>query len=848
MSGPRGLGLGAFLAAAFLLAYFAARQLGVPPAICEVMVCLPAAWAAVVLGRRALRTLGPERRFCALLATSALAWTAGQLLWARAVAQNQDPALEPDPLLDLFFVGFVVPALAAALLGPGPRLFRPDALDRADATLGIVALFFVFLRLVFLPNIGASGLQDLRSLLLASLCLALASLASARFFFADEASVRRDYGLLVFFAVTYGVGSAIANGIGPMPPPGSLFDLAWFVPFFLLAAIASPGGRQWERLPSWGVVLLVGSLPLVVDVASHWLWPESRPALDLPAVLTFAALVGIGCAIRLGLQESRDEAARTRDLERLEEERRSGRLDSLSTATGPLVAALRRAVEMLAFRALNAETALGSEAPLVRQQVERALGLTREIEAALGRGHLDPQRVVDVARLLERTLQAELDAGLPIRVRMIARTLPPVVAEPRSLAAAFRELARNAAQASPGGTLEVRGEREPGALVLRFADDGPGVPEEIRASVFDPFFTTGRAGAGVGLGLTLVHFVARELGGSVRLEPGGGGGAAFVMRLPLADRRTPGHGRPSGRDADSIDGGRGHRRLDHVEAGVGQSARPGGRQPRRFHRCLRVAPCGALGGNAHALFPPRPGCPRGGSRASLRRPRVADTGGLALGGRGPASAGRRGRDRPGRPPCRRHSRPRRISGGPHGLRRPAHAGAGRGLLAHIGLRRRDSSASASRPPPLFSRHGRRALRPAARLSPSRWPSGSGRRERRQAPGSTIWLPPAPSASETSPSSCLSCSWAASVGTKRGAGAAPSCPPKPRRWLATSRPARPGDPVIRCEALRASEAARTCRSPRRMKGTFWLMMRRPSKSHDGSEEQGRHAERTKSGRR
>lgn len=538
MSARHGPGLGAFLAGSFLLGYFAARQLGVAPAVCEAMMSLPASYAAVALGRRARSTSGPQRRFYALLGSSALCWAVGQLLWARAVAQREDPALQPGPLLDLFFVGFVVPALAAALLGPGPRLFRPDPLDRTDATLSVVALSFVFLRLVFLPNIAATGLQDPGSLLLGLLCLALGAVASTRFFFADEAEARRAYGLLVPFAVTYGVGSALANGIGPMPPPGSLLDLAWFVPFFVLAAVGSSGRRPWERLPSWGLALLVGPLPLLVDALSRRLWPGGHQGSELRVSLTFAALVGIGCAIRLSLQEARDAVARRRDLERLEEERRSGRLDSLSSVTGPLLSDLRRAVEALAFRALSAEAALGSEASLVRQQVERALSLTREIETALGRGRLDPRREVDVARLLEETLQAELDAGLPLRVRLAAGALPPVVAEPRSLAAAFRELARNAAQASPGGTLEVRGERDLSALVLRFADDGPGIPEEIRASVFDPFFTTGRAGAGAGLGLTLVHFVARELGGSVRLEPGGGRGAAIVMRLPLADRRS----------------------------------------------------------------------------------------------------------------------------------------------------------------------------------------------------------------------------------------------------------------------------------------------------------------------
>ena len=504
---------------------------------------LPAAGAALALGRRAWGASGAERRFYALLATSALCWVIGQSLWAGAVARSEDPARGPGPLLDMFFIGFLVPALAAALVGPGPRLFRPDPRDRADATLSIVALGFVFVRFVFLPQALASGPPDLRSLLLAGLSLALAAVGSARFFFADEVEPRRAYGLIVAFATSYGLGSAVGNGIvGPMPPPGSLLDLVWFVPFFFLAAIASRSPRSWERLPSWGLVLLVGPLPLLVEVVARGLSREAGGRPELGVDVVFASLFGLGCAVRLVLQESHDVRSRVRDRDRLEEERRAGRLDSLSTITGPLLADLRRSVEVLAFRGLSAEPALGREAPLVREQVARALSLTREVETALGPGRLDPHLEVDVSRLLEQTLQAELDLGLPLRVRLTGGALPPVVAEPRSLAAAFRELARNAAQASPGGTLEVRAEREEGELVLRFADDGPGIAEEVRTSVFDPFFTTGRAGAGAGLGLTLVHFVAREIGGSVRLEPGGGGGAVMALRLPLEGRRRSGRG------------------------------------------------------------------------------------------------------------------------------------------------------------------------------------------------------------------------------------------------------------------------------------------------------------------
>ncbi|MFI9052117.1 sensor histidine kinase [Streptomyces sp. NPDC053427] len=75
---------------------------------------------------------------------------------------------------------------------------------------------------------------------------------------------------------------------------------------------------------------------------------------------------------------------------------------------------------------------------------------------------------------------------------------------------------------------------EPGATVLSVADNGPGVPTALRAAVFRDGWSTKKAPPhrGRGVGLTLVHGVARRYGGSVRLTERPGGGAVFTVRLP----------------------------------------------------------------------------------------------------------------------------------------------------------------------------------------------------------------------------------------------------------------------------------------------------------------------------
>ncbi|MBI5512796.1 MAG: HAMP domain-containing protein [Deltaproteobacteria bacterium] len=127
----------------------------------------------------------------------------------------------------------------------------------------------------------------------------------------------------------------------------------------------------------------------------------------------------------------------------------------------------------------------------------------------------------------------------------------PVRIDRMMLRRAFENLVRNAVQAlearaqkgGPGGTVWVRARlhttREGEAQAwLVVEDDGPGIPPEQRGKVWDPYFTT-RA-EGTGLGLAIVRKIALDHDGDVGLEARSGGGARFVLTLPLRDpARTP---------------------------------------------------------------------------------------------------------------------------------------------------------------------------------------------------------------------------------------------------------------------------------------------------------------------
>ncbi|MDP3274481.1 MAG: HAMP domain-containing sensor histidine kinase [Deltaproteobacteria bacterium] len=99
----------------------------------------------------------------------------------------------------------------------------------------------------------------------------------------------------------------------------------------------------------------------------------------------------------------------------------------------------------------------------------------------------------------------------------------------------MHNLARNAADAisqrEGGGHFEIVVGREGEELVLQFRDDGPGIPESVRARLFESFVTQGKRD-GTGLGLAIVKKVVEDHQGTVTVDTSDTG-TCFTLRLPL---------------------------------------------------------------------------------------------------------------------------------------------------------------------------------------------------------------------------------------------------------------------------------------------------------------------------
>lgn len=100
----------------------------------------------------------------------------------------------------------------------------------------------------------------------------------------------------------------------------------------------------------------------------------------------------------------------------------------------------------------------------------------------------------------------------------------------------FLNLIINAAQAiEQQGTIIISSEVNDaeGMVTITVRDTGPGIPEEIRGQLFDPFYTTKEEGKGTGLGLSVVYGIIQKHNGEITVSSKPGEGASFYLRLPL---------------------------------------------------------------------------------------------------------------------------------------------------------------------------------------------------------------------------------------------------------------------------------------------------------------------------
>jgi two-component system sensor histidine kinase ChvG len=159
--------------------------------------------------------------------------------------------------------------------------------------------------------------------------------------------------------------------------------------------------------------------------------------------------------------------------------------------------------------------------------------LTRLLELSRLDASQAPMEAFDLVSLVERVVERTHTPEQPVTVGW---SIPSRSWRGREhdLERALLNLVENALRFSPEGKpvqIEVGSSHDRRELRIRVRDQGPGVPEALRAKIFERFFTTDAERNGTGLGLAIVSSVAEAHGGRVELESVPGRGAAFTLVL-----------------------------------------------------------------------------------------------------------------------------------------------------------------------------------------------------------------------------------------------------------------------------------------------------------------------------
>ncbi len=167
---------------------------------------------------------------------------------------------------------------------------------------------------------------------------------------------------------------------------------------------------------------------------------------------------------------------------------------------------------------------------VLEAETDRLERLAREF-ADFGRLPEGPQSEIDLVELLEELGRTGVPDSVRVAVRANGTGQRCIMGYYDPLRRAFANLLRNAAEAMKGqGAIDVTVTGDGSGIAVTIADHGPGIPEDLRQRVFEPYFTT--KADGTGLGLALVRQTLEAHRGTIALGVTPGGGATFAIVFP----------------------------------------------------------------------------------------------------------------------------------------------------------------------------------------------------------------------------------------------------------------------------------------------------------------------------
>jgi nitrogen-specific signal transduction histidine kinase/ActR/RegA family two-component response regulator len=236
--------------------------------------------------------------------------------------------------------------------------------------------------------------------------------------------------------------------------------------------------------------------------------------------------------------------------ERVEEEENTyrGRMESIGKLAGGVAHDFNNVLTgILGYASLVKKMApqegpLGRYAEVIEASAKRAASLTEHLLNFSRRQKTKTVDVVDLNSLLGDVLFLVRESFRTINVeKEFEASLPPITGDAGELQHVFLNLCINAKDAMPeGGTLTIKTSREAAGgkaafAVVKIHDTGPGIDEDCRRRVFEPYFTTKTEHKKLGMGLYLVQKTVKRHGGFIELESGPETGTTFTLYFPFTD-------------------------------------------------------------------------------------------------------------------------------------------------------------------------------------------------------------------------------------------------------------------------------------------------------------------------
>jgi len=234
-------------------------------------------------------------------------------------------------------------------------------------------------------------------------------------------------------------------------------------------------------------------------------------------------------------------AATLRNIQLLEERLESERLSTIGRMISTIVHDFRNPMTAIrGYAAMIEEMDLGPDrrrqcAHLVVEETDRLNGMIDEIlEFTRGSPTRLRRQSVSLEELVAK-LQRVLEPDLQSRGIRFAQDLAyagAVTVDVDRMLRAMINIASNALDAmEPGGTFLVRSRGRNAHVEIDLADDGHGIPEDLQARIYEPFFTHGKP-RGIGLGMSITRKIVEEHGGQIRIDSEVGRGTTFTVSLP----------------------------------------------------------------------------------------------------------------------------------------------------------------------------------------------------------------------------------------------------------------------------------------------------------------------------